>query len=92
MKGVLSQHQTQRERIQNEIVKSNQKAIAQLEQQMTENKPLHDSLKKAVDTLIARESNSTIESVCSMTLIGARPAWEPQIPQQNQLPQSISWN
>jgi hypothetical protein len=74
MDSVLFQHQTQRERIQNEIVKSNQKAIEQLELQMRENKPLHDSLKKAVDTLIARESYSSLENVISMTLIGARPA------------------
>jgi hypothetical protein len=41
---------------------------------MTENKPLHDSLKRAVDTLIARDVNSTIENVSSMEIIGARPA------------------
>lgn len=45
MKVVLAQHQSQREKIQNEIVKSNQKAIEQLEKQMTENAPLHFSLK-----------------------------------------------
>ena len=56
MDSVLFQHQTQRERIQKEIVNSNQNAIEQLEKQMTENRPLHESLKKAVDTLIARES------------------------------------
>jgi hypothetical protein len=59
---------------------------------MTENKPLHDSLKRAVDTLIARDVNATLENVSSMEIIGARPAQEPQYAKQNQVPLSNPWN
>ena len=45
---------------------------------MLEKKPLHDSIKRAVDTLIARDVYSTIENVCDLEIVSGRPIGNPQ--------------